>query len=188
MLLGYGVLPLLGGLVGVHIEQLLSGYKEHVAAQLCRNKVIAGLEYIQRVAYAANYGSNSVLEGSKVAGIRGYDLLPVPLIHVYGVQVVQLFIAAYGVHIGIEAVAWVEVVAVKRHAFPLCERLHYLRILAGKWDIEAYRALIAVQVVVEACLRLYEQRCGYAFEVQCPRKAVLKFTLYEAYSVLSFIK
>ena len=81
-----------------------------------------------------------------------------------------------------------EVVAVKRHVLPLCERLHYLRILAGKWDIEAYRALIAVQVVVEACLRLYEQRCGYAFEVQCPRKAVLKFTLYEAYSVLSFIK
>ena len=101
MLTHDGVFALLGGLVGVHIKQLLSGYKEHVAAQLCRNKVIAGLEYIKRVAYAANYGSNSVLEGSKVAGIRGYDLLPVPLIHVYGVQVVQLFIAAYGVHIGI---------------------------------------------------------------------------------------
>ena len=58
---------------------------------------------------------------------RRDDLLPVPLVDVDGVEVVHLLVAADGVHVGEEALAGVELVALQRQPLPLGQRMHHLR-------------------------------------------------------------
>ena len=103
-------------------------------------------------------------------------------------EVIQLFVTAYGVHVGIKAVSRMEVVAIQRHALPLGKGLNYLRILFGIGYIKANGPLIAIQVVVKTALRLYEQGGGYALKVQGTGKAILKLTFDEADGILSFIE
>ena len=68
------------------------------------------------------------------------DLLPVPLVDVDAVHVVQLvLVAAYGVHVRVDALARVEVVALEREALPLGEGLHHLAVHAGVRDLESRR-------------------------------------------------
>jgi hypothetical protein len=82
------------------------------------------------------------------------------------VEVVRDLVAADGVHIGEEALADVEFIALEREALPLGERMHDLGVFADVGNVEADRALVAVQVVVEAGIFLDEERRGDAAQIE----------------------
>ena len=99
----------------------------------------------------------------------------------------HILVAADGVHVGIETLSGIEVVAVERHALPLGEGLHDLRLLAGLQDIERDRTLIAVEVVVQAAGLLEKQRRGHAKQVQVRGELILKQTLEQADGLLRIV-
>ena len=70
-----------------------------------------------------------------------YGDFPVPLIHVDGMQIVQLFVRADGVHIGVNAVTSFNFVVGQGEAFPFGQGMHdfgfsVLQVFNGK----SYRA------------------------------------------------
>ena len=76
-------------------------------------------------------------------------------------DVVQLFIPADGVHIGVKAAAYRKIVALEGQTLPFCQRVDDLRLRAHSGDVEADGALIAVQIVVETGILRHKQGSGY---------------------------
>lgn len=64
-------------------------------------------------------------------------------------QVAQFFVAADGIHVGVQPLAGRKSVLVQRHPFPLGQRMDDLCRPAGLGNIEGYRPLHTVQVIVE---------------------------------------
>ena len=116
------------------------------------------------------------------------DLFPVPLVHIDGVQIVQnVLVAPDGVHVGIQPLSGIEVIAIQRHALPLGQRLHDLRFTAGVQDVERDRALIAVEVVVQAGGLFHKQRRGHAKQIQIGRELILKQALEQTDGLLRLV-
>ena len=102
------------------------------------------VQCIARLADGADDIAHGALEILNIAVVRRDDLFPVPLVNVNGVQVVDLFVTSDGVHIGEEALADVELVALEGKTLPLGQRLHDLGVGADIGDIEGNRTLDAV--------------------------------------------
>ena len=103
-------------------------------------------------------------------------------------QIVEhILVAADGVHVGIEALSGVEIIAVERHALPLGERLDDLRLLAGLRNIEQDRALIAVEIIVQAAGLLQKQRRRNAKQIQLRGELILKQTFEQTNGLLRVI-
>ena len=115
------------------------------------------------------------------------DLFPVPLIHIDGVEVVHLLVAADGVHVGEQALAGLEVIALQRQALPLGQGVHHLTGGAHIGDIKGNRALHAVEVVVQTGILLHEQRSGNPAQIQRLPQIHLKIALDELDSPLHLI-
>ena len=61
------------------------------------------------------------------ASLLGFDnRLPVPLVDIQGMDVVELLVGAYGVHIGIDAVSRFDVVFSQREPLPFGQRMNHL--------------------------------------------------------------
>ena len=176
MLLEPGVFTLLGGELRVHVLELLGGDEAHALFKLRQHGKLRvnGLHGALGVADGGDNVHDGGLEVIQVPVLRQDDLLPVPLVDVDRVEVVQLvLVAADGVHVGIQALARPEVVALERHALPLGKALHDLGSRVGVQDIEGDRALIAVEVVVQAGIFVHEQRRGDAVEIE-PRAQIVR--------------
>ena len=89
-------------------------------------------------------------------------------------KIVQLLITADCIHIRIETFTLMEAVNAKCHALPFCEGMNYHGIFSRILDVKAHRALNAVQVIVESCLRIYEKRRGNTLQIQNITKPLLK--------------
>ena len=128
--------------------------------------------------YDAPHG---VLEIGEIAVLLADDLFPVPLVHIDRVKVVKhRFVAPDGVHVGVKALALIEVVLAQRPALPLGQRLHNLALRAVHGgNIKGDRALDAVQVIVETGVGAHEQRRGHALEIQRRAQILLKAPLDE---------
>ena len=150
MLFCESVLALLGAKLGPHILQLLGGYEGHVTAQVHGQVRKLPFELIQSAADGADYPSDRLLQKAYISALPVYDLLPVPLVHIDRVEIVQLLVPAYGVHVRHKAVAHIEAVVVKGQPLPLCQGVHHLAVYPHGGDVEAHRALHAVEVIVKA--------------------------------------
>ena len=74
-----------------------------------------------------------------------YDLFPVPLVYIAGMQIIQLLVPADGIHIRIQPFPRQESVITKRHTFPLSKRLYYLHIFVpDSGNVEPDRTLHSV--------------------------------------------
>ena len=184
-----GVLPLLGGLVRPAVLQLLGGDEVHLPVQLYPQ---AGEGHIQRVAgfaHGGNDGPDGGLQIRLVPVLPGDDLLPVPLVHIDGVDVVQIvLVPADGVHIGVKALAHVEAVALQGQALPLGQGVDHLGVLApDAGDVEPDGTLRAVQVVVQTGVGSHEQGGGHPAQVQGVGKVGLKGFFDKGNGPLQFI-
>ena len=185
-----GMLALLRREVRIAILELLRSDKRDLTLQL-RQHLKLRIDRAHGALRLAN-GSDDVhdrgLEIVQIAVTALDDLLPVPLINVDGVEIIEhILVAADGVHVGIETLSGIEVVAVERHALPLGEGLHDLRLLTGLQDIERDRTLIAVEVVVQAAGLLKKQRRGHTKQVQVRGELILKQTLEQTDGLLRIV-
>ena len=171
----------LGGIgdIGEHVLQLLGGDCGHVAVELDVNAGVFAVQAVAHVADALDDLPGDVFEGIQRAILPADDLLPVPLIHIDGVEVVQRFVPADGVHIGIDALAHAEIVLLQGEALPLGQRVHHLALLAHGGHVEGDRALVAVEVVVQTGGLLDKQRRGHPAQVQRVGQLLLKVVLDE---------
>ena len=145
---------------------------------------------IQRAARLADGGddiAHGALEISDVAVVRGDDLFPVPLVHIDGVEVVDLFVAADGVHVGEQALADLEVVALERKTLPLGQRMNDLGIGADVGNVKGDGPLDAVEVVVQTRIFIHEQRSRNPAEIEGIAQIDLKIALDEFDGALHFI-
>ena len=183
-----GVFPLLGGKIRIEVQQLLGGEEGHLVGELGAQARVAAVDQQRRIADAAHDVAHRILQEAQGAHLPGDDAFPVPLVHVDGVQVIQLLVAPDGVHVGVDPLAGMKIVAIEGHALPFGQRMHHLRLHARCRDIEGDRTFHAVEVVIEAGGRVYKQRCGHALEVQGLGQMVLKGALDQADGRLRFIQ
>ena len=185
-----GVLAFLRRQVRITIFQLLRRDKRHLALQLRQhlklriNRAHGAL----RVTDSGNDIHDRRLEIVQIPVAALNDFFPVPLIDVDRVQIVEhILVAADGVHVGIKALAGIEIIAVERHALPLGERLDDLRLLASLGNIEQNRALVAVEIVVQAAGLFQKQRRRNAKQIQLRGELILKQTFEQADGLLRVI-
>jgi len=141
----------LGGQVGVQVFQLLGGDKGWLTGQA------DGFQLRELPAQLVRSGANGIhniahgfLQKGQGAVLRGDDLLPVPLVYINAVQVVKLFVAADGVHVGHKALAGAEPILSKGIALPFGQAVHNFSALIQAGYIKADGALHAVQIIVQA--------------------------------------
>ena len=137
--------------------------------------------------HSAYDGADGLAQVLLIAVLALDDLFPVPLIHIDGVEVVHLLVAADGVHVGEQALAGLEVIALQRQALPLGQGVHHLTGGAHIGDIKGNRALHAVEVVVQTGILLHEQRSGNPAQIQRLPQIHLKIALDELDSPLHLI-
>ena len=168
-------LPLRAGFqVGIQVFQFLGGDEGNLPAQFGAQLGVADMEPIIGIAYCPDNGSHNQLQVVQIPVFPGNDLLPVPLVHVDGVKVVQVLIPADGVHIRIESIAHGEVVPLQGQPLPFGQRMHHLGISLHRRNVKGNRALIAVQVVIQAGVLRDKQWGGDPFQIQCFGEFFLK--------------
>ena len=144
-----GILPLLAGHIGPAVLQLLRGDEVHLAIQLGVQAGESDLQSLIGLTYSAHDCPDGLAQVLLCTVFPGDDLLPVPLVYIDRVGVVHLFVPADGVHIGKQALAYIELVFLQRKTLPLGQRVNYLRIGAHIGDVKGYGALHAIEVIVQ---------------------------------------
>ena len=190
VLLHEGILALLRGQVRVLVLQLLGGDEDHVGG--VQGQVLQLREHGVQVhlsgADGRHDGAHHALQVGLIAVLLPDDLFPVPLVHIDGVEVVQVLVPADGVHITVQALAHPEAVILEGLALPLCQRLDHLCFNAAVFHIEGDFPLDAVQVVVQAGRGLHKERCGHAVEIQRGAQGVGKQPLHRANGALGVVQ
>ena len=136
------------------------------------------IDLIHFAFHAANYTvnfSNDLFQEIEVALFGRHGAFPIPLIHVDRMQVIQLFVGADGVHVGIKTVTGSDAVSSEFHSFPLGQRMHHLgAAFTHIFDRERNRPFDAVQVVVDSRPGQHEKRRGDPAQIQFGRQRFLK--------------
>ena len=182
------VFALLGGLVGIQVLQLLGRDEEHIPVQLRVKAREGDAEGVIRLADRADNVAHGALEIGNVAVFARDDLFPVPLVDVDGVEVVDLFVAADGVHIGEKSLAGVELIALECQTLPLRQRMDDLRVYTDVGDVEAHRTLVPIQIIIQTGILLHKKGGGHSAQIQRIAQIDLKVTFDKFDSALHFIR
>ena len=147
--------------VWIHLTQFLGMYKENV---LCQDGLYHGV-LLTHIKFSPNHGVidrfYNLLQILNVALLGKDDTFPVPLVNIDGVDVVQFFVCAYGIHVGIDAIAGFYALGGKRQPFPFSQRVYDLSFFVLKvFNGEGYCPLNAVKVIVDAHTLEYKQWSG----------------------------
>ena len=188
MLAHDGVFALLGGLVGVAVLQLLRGDEIHVALELRVQAREGDAQRVVRLADRADDVAHGALEIVHGAVFTGDDLFPVPLVDVDGVEVVDLLVAADGIHVGEKSLAGVELIALERQALPLRQRMDDLRVYTDIRNVEAHRTLVPIQIIIQAGILLHKKGRGHSAQIQRIAQIGLKVTFDKFDGALHFIR
>ena len=187
MLLDDGIFSFLGSQIGVFILQLLRGDKGYLAAQLGCDAGVFFLYDFECITDCKNDTLHSEFQLFDISLFGSDNSFPIPLVYIDRVQVIQGFISADGVHIGIQTLAGAEIITIQCHAFPLCQRMNNLCGCACCGNFKAYGAFYAAEIIVQTCMGVNEQRGGNTFQIQCLSQMFFKSVVNHADGILCFI-
>ena len=103
-------------------------------------------------------------------------------------QVVQLLVSTDGVHIRIDAIAWLYLVFGQRQALPFSQRVNDLSTsIAQVLDGERHCTLHTIQVVVDAQSLQYEEWSRHTTQTQLGRQVLLKELLNHLNTLLCLL-
>ena len=129
--------------------------------------------------YGRPYAADNVLQILRIPLPGEHHALPVPLVHIEGVDVVQLLVRTDGVHVGVDAIARLDAVLRQGKALPFGEGMHYLADLSAHvLHGETHCTLHSVEVVIYTHSPLYEQGRSHTAQPQLRRKVHLEEVLY----------
>ena len=166
------VLPLLRRQIRPAVLKLLSGNKRHIAVVKRHTHQLRILAANRKLCItdAAHNAAYRLMQQMLIARFLGNDLFPVPLVHVDRMQIVKLFIPTNGIHVCIDALARMDVIAIQRHALPFGQGMYNLTLGFRCRNVEAHGAFNSVQVVVEAGAGIDEQRSRNPLQIKLCRK------------------
>ena len=189
ILLADSVFALFRRKVGVHLQQLFGVYEIDVAREEGLDLWVGLAGQVLCSQYGRVDSAHDALEELDVTLLGHHDGFPVPLVNVEGVEVVKLFVGTNGVHVGIDAIAGLDIIVGKGESLPFGEGVNHLRFLVAQaFDGECYGALYTVEVVVDAKTLEYEQGCGDATQTQLCGEVGLKEVLDELYTLLGLLQ
>ncbi|MNC29972.1 hypothetical protein D3C75_782400 [compost metagenome] len=150
-LLGDGPLAPLGIEVRVTGQQLFAvqeldlGRQEGGQLVLGADRALCGLD-------GGPDAAHRLLQIGQIPALARHHLLPVPLIHVDGVDGGEsVFVRAQGLHVGVDAFTRAEAKATQGMALPLGQGVHHLVAVFGEClHLHLHRILVAGEVVLSA--------------------------------------
>ena len=172
------ILALFSCFVRVESFQLGAGDEEDIVGKDLLDIVIADRHVFLSLSKNSVDVLNDGLKGFDRAVLSGDDLLPVPLVHVDGVDIVCVFVAADGHHVGVKPLSNAETVFAEGVALPFRKGVNDLCHLPGFLYVKRYRALHSVEVVVKSRLGADKEGGGDAAQVQPLCEEILKEVLY----------
>ncbi len=100
---------------------------------------------------------------------------------------IQFFIPADGIHVGVQPLAHVELVALQGQPLPLGQGVDHLALGPHVGDVEGHGPLHAVQVVVQAGGHRHKQRGRHPVQPQGPGQLVGKEAVAQVDGALGLI-
>ena len=145
----YIVFSFLRFVVREHVCQLLSGDEENLLGKDFGYVIIMNGHIFFCFTEYLIYIVDSTLEGIQGTLFTSNDLFPVPLVNIYGMDIVGLLITANGAHVGVKTFSCGKTVFLECIAFPFCERLYNLSFSGVLvFDIKGYGTFDSVQIIV----------------------------------------
>ena len=166
VLLYDGVFALLGGEPRIPLQELFRMDEENLVREGGHKLRELHIELVLRHLHRFIDAADGALQEVQVPVLGTDDLLPVPLVHIDGMEVVQVLVGTQGVHVGIDAAARGDAELGQFQPLPLREGMdHFRRPLVQAPDGEADGPLHTVQVIVDT--RSGQDRHGSGHAQQC---------------------
>ena len=125
------------------------------------------------------YSADSLFQKVQIPLFLAYDLFPVPLVHIYRVQIVQMLVGAKGVHIGVDSSAGFYSELGELKPLPFGQRMHHFGpLFSHVLDREAYGSFHSVKFVIQTGIGEDNHRCGDSQKGKLGREVVLEHILY----------
>ena len=102
-------------------------------------------------------------------------------------DIIQALVAADGVHIRHQALAGVEIIPLEGVALPFGQGVDDLTLRADGGDVKADRALVAVEIIIQARGFFYKKRGGDTLEIERMAQIALEISLNKLNRALCFI-
>ena len=187
LFLRYCVFTFLNAHSGIPFKQFLRRDKIHVSADSERDGRINRVERFFGIGNRTHDFNHRFFEKFRVSVRSRNYFFPIPLVHEHRMQIIDVIVAAYGVHIGINSLSGFVTVFAERGAFPFRKALYDFRVHSGNFLYgESDFSFHAVEVVVYSACFGHEKGSGYSVEIKRGGKFFLKSIFYEFYRFLRF--
>ena len=183
------ILTLLGRLVGIHLQQLLSMDEVYLLRQEGLDLRVGLTGQIFRSADGRIDTLHDILQERQRAVFLADHGFPVPLVHIERMQIVELLISTDGVHVGIDTITRLYLILSQRKTLPLGQRVNHLSLRISQiLDGERHSTLHTVQVVVDTQSLQHEQRSRHTTQPQLCGEVLLKEFLDEFDTLLRLLR
>ncbi len=156
-----GILPMPRIQTGIPVLQLLGGQEGDFIRQKTVQLRISAADKLLRILENPENAVYRIPQGFLRSFLLSDDLLPIPLIHIKGMQIVRVFVPPDGIHIRIQAFTMIKSISFEGHSLPLRQGMNDLHLFpAQSPDVKDNRPFHPIQVVVQAGFRCYKKRRG----------------------------
>ena len=138
------IFTFLGSQFRIHIYQLLSADKGNFSWQDFFDIIILYCHIFLSFSENTINRADSGNKGIHVALVFANDFFPVPLVYIYRMNIVQVFISTDRDHVGIETLTLGKAVFFQGISFPFGQGVYDLGIFRLSFNIKTYRALYAI--------------------------------------------
>ena len=144
------ILAFLAGQIGILFIKLLGMDEADFLGQLRHDDRIESMEEKFTSLHIIPHLPDCIfqcIQGS-LAGQNGF--FPIPLVHIYRMQVIQLLIGSECIHIGIDTIAGPNIIVPQHHPLPFCKRHYNFSFFVSKiFHLEANGFLKSVKVIIQ---------------------------------------
>ena len=159
MLFSYGIFTFLWRQLRIPVLKILCRDEIYLIWKLSLNISVEPVDIVAQVFERVVNYCDCFFEIFFGSLLFSYNLFPVPLVHIYGMKIVKLFVTSDGVHIGVDTVSRSNTVSAESHTLPFGKGLYYFNSLfVHIFDCKLYGSLNSVEVVVKSAFGSYKQR------------------------------
>ena len=174
------ILALLWSHIRIHIQQILCMNEMNLSWQEWLDFRIMLASEIFRAENSCIDAAHYVFQEDDSTVFAGYHSFPVPLVNIKRMQIVEFFIGTNCIHISIHAISRLYIIFGKGKSLPLGKRVHHLCLSFPQvLDRKTYRALHAVQIIIDSKSLQYKERSSNAAKAKLCTQILLKEFLYQ---------
>ena len=170
-----GIFSLLRRQIGIALSQSFSVNKGNLRRQLGSELWKTLTHQIFCALHCRINRANNLFQKLHIAIFWRNHALPVPLIHIKTVQISQFFVSTDGIHIGVNAIAFCNLIFRQRQTLPLRQGVHHFCArIVQIFDGKIHRTLCSTQIIVDTQTAQHKKRCCDTTQTQCSGQVVGK--------------